>query len=103
MLGEYWLENKRKRKDRVKALLATDQLVPAELAVPIRDPEKDPSSEDLESLAPHPSIAQLATEMWDTEEVVIPEMPHESQPFNYSPKSAKNEDISEVEEEDDEW
>jgi hypothetical protein len=96
-------KQEKERKDRVKALLATDQLVPAELAVPIRDPEKDPSSEDLESLEPHPSIAQLATEMWDTEEVVIPEMPHESQLFNYSPKSAKNEDISEVEEEDDEW
>jgi hypothetical protein len=53
------------------ALQATGQLVPVELTVSIRDPEKEPSAEDLESLKPHPSIAQLTTEMWNIEEIII--------------------------------
>jgi hypothetical protein len=77
----------KERKDRIKVLLATDQPVPTELRVPIRDPEKDPSAEDLESLQPHPSIAQLGTNMWSTEEVVIPGLDDESllASYSYSP------------------
>ena len=47
----------KERKDRIKALQATGQPVLLELTIPIRDPKKDPSPKDLESLEPHPSIA----------------------------------------------
>ncbi|KIN00700.1 hypothetical protein OIDMADRAFT_29776 [Oidiodendron maius Zn] len=80
----------RERRDKIKALKATGQPVPLELTVPIRDPEKNPTSEDLESLEPHPSVAQLATELY-TEEITIPqidpELLAESQPVNYLPGS----------------
>jgi len=104
----------KERKDRIKALQATGQPVPVELTVPIRDPEKDPSLEDLESLEPHPSIAQLATELY-TEEIIIPQIDPEllgrSQAVNYlpgsrgipgSPGSTRESDIKGQEEEDDE-
>jgi hypothetical protein len=105
----------KERKDRIKALQATGQPVPVELTVPIRDPEKDPSLEDLESLEPHPSIAQLATELY-TEEIIIPQIDPEllgrSQAVNYlpgsrgipgSPGSTRESDIKGQEEEDDDW
>jgi hypothetical protein len=41
----------KERKDRIKALQSTGHPVPLELTIPIRDPEKDPSPEDLESRA----------------------------------------------------
>jgi hypothetical protein len=80
----------REGRDKIKALEATGQTVPLELTVPIRDPEKNPTPEDLESLEPHPSVAQLAIELY-TEEITIPqidlELLAESQPVNYLPGS----------------
>ena len=96
-------KQERERKAKVRALEAAGQLVPAEIMVPIRDPEKDPSAEDLESLEPHPSIAQLAIDMWDNQEVVLPDLPLELQVANYSPKSMKEDVEDTEEEEEDEW
>jgi hypothetical protein len=97
----------RERKDRIKALQARGQPVPLELTIPIRDPEKDPSPEDLESLEPHPSIAQLAIDIWSTEEIIIPQIDPEllagSQAVGHSPRSTRGSDIIGQEEEDDDW
>jgi hypothetical protein len=97
----------KERKDRIKASQATGQPVPLELTIPIRDPEKDPSPEDLESLEPHPSIAQLAIDMWTTDEIIIPQIDPEllagSQAVNYIPGSPGEGDIVGQEEEDDDW
>jgi hypothetical protein len=38
-------------------------MLPAELYVVIRDPEKDPTSDDLESLRPHPSLVQALNDL----------------------------------------
>jgi hypothetical protein len=57
----------------------------------IRDPENNPTPKDPESLEPHPSIAQLAVNMWTTDEIKIPQIDPEllvrSQPVNYLPGS----------------
>jgi hypothetical protein len=50
----------------------TGQPVPVKLRILIRDPENDPTPEDLESLEPHYSITQLAVDMWTTDEITIP-------------------------------
>jgi hypothetical protein len=55
--GKAARKQERARKARIKALRRTGQLVPVELTILIRDPEKNPTPEDLESLEPHPSVA----------------------------------------------
>jgi hypothetical protein len=44
-------------------LTANEEFLPLELLVPIRDPEKDPTPADLESLQPHPSLLQALQEL----------------------------------------
>jgi len=39
-------------------LEARGEIVPADLLVPIRDPENDPTPAELEALQPHPSLVQ---------------------------------------------
>ena len=58
-LEKVYLESKLQHspdEDRIKALQAIGQPVPLELTILIRDPEKDPSPKDLESLELYPSI-----------------------------------------------
>ena len=61
----------RERKAKVKELQAKGQPVPQDLLIPIvRDPEKNPTPEELEALK-HPSIIQSGTP--------IPQIPNVSQ------------------------
>jgi hypothetical protein len=107
-IGVVARRQEKERKDRIKALQAAGQPVPLELTIPIQDPEKDPSPKDLESFEPHPSIAQLVTELY-TEEIIIPQIDPEllglagSQVVNHSPRSTRDSDIIGQEEEDDDW
>jgi hypothetical protein len=84
--GKAARKQERARKARIKALRRTGQPVLVELTILIRDPENDPTPEDLESLEPHPSISQLAVDMWTTDEIKIPQIDPEllvrSQPVN---------------------
>ena len=60
----------RERKAKVKELQAKGQPVPQDLLIPIRDPEKNPTPEELEALK-HPSIIQSG--------IPIPQIPNVSQ------------------------
>jgi len=54
----------RERKKTIRSLVAEGEvMVPAELYVAIRDPEKDPTADDLESLRPHPSLVQALDDL----------------------------------------
>jgi len=48
----------RERKKAVFELETRGEFLPIELCTPIRDPEKNPTAEELESLQPHPSLIQ---------------------------------------------
>ena len=46
------------RKKRIEEIKAKGEIIPIKMNEVIRDPEKNPTSEDLESLKPHPSLIQ---------------------------------------------
>jgi hypothetical protein len=48
----------RQRKKRVAEMKARGEAIPIEMNEVIRDPEKPPTEEDLESLKPHPSLVE---------------------------------------------
>jgi len=48
----------RERKKRVTEMKAKGEFIPIKMYEFIRDPEKNPMSEELESLKPHPSLIQ---------------------------------------------
>jgi len=48
----------RQRKKRVAEMKARGEAIPIEMNEVIRDPEKTPTEEDLESLKPHPSLVE---------------------------------------------
>ena len=47
----------------VQELEAKGEPVPDALRVPIRDPEKNPTAEELEALPPHPSVIQALDDL----------------------------------------
>jgi hypothetical protein len=51
------------RKVSVWELTTKGELIPEELTIPIRDPEKDPTKEEKEALKPHPSLVQALNEL----------------------------------------
>ena len=60
------IEARKSERERRKILLeltAREEFIPLELLVPIRDPEKDSTPADLESLQPHPSLVQALQEL----------------------------------------
>jgi hypothetical protein len=53
------IDARKAERERKKAIAQFDEeFIPIELLTPIRDPSKDPTSEDLESLKPHPCLVQ---------------------------------------------
>jgi hypothetical protein len=48
----------RERKKKLAELQASGAFIPIDIYEPIRDPEKSPTPEDLETLKPHPSLTQ---------------------------------------------
>ena len=48
----------RERKKKMSESQAKGEFVPIELTIPIRDPEKNPTPDELEALQVHPSISQ---------------------------------------------
>jgi hypothetical protein len=60
-LNRRGIEARKAERERRKVLLEltdNEEFLPLELLVPIRDPEKDPTLANLESLQPHPSLLQ---------------------------------------------
>jgi hypothetical protein len=53
----------RERRQLVQELQLRNEFVALDLLDPIRDPEKNPTTEDLESLQPHPSLVQALAEL----------------------------------------
>jgi hypothetical protein len=53
----------RERKKTIADLEAKGEHIPIELYEFIRDPEKDPTPDDLESLKPHPSLVQALNDL----------------------------------------
>ena len=51
-------KNEKDRKKRLQELLARGEKPPIGKDIPIPDPEKHPSSADLEALLPHPSLVK---------------------------------------------
>ena len=56
-------KSERERKKLLLELTAKEEFIPLELLVPIRDPEKNPTLAELESLKPHPSLVQALQEL----------------------------------------
>jgi len=56
--GIYACKAERERKRQVKMIQAEGGIVPAELLIAISDPERNPSTEDLESLKAPPDLLQ---------------------------------------------
>jgi hypothetical protein len=54
---------KREQKKTIADLEAKGEHIPIELYKVIRDPEKDPTPDDLESLKPHPSLVQALNDL----------------------------------------
>ena len=53
------IDARKAEQERRKAIAEfNEEFIPIELLIPIYDPEKDPTPEDLESLKPHPSLVQ---------------------------------------------
>jgi len=51
------------RKKTLQAMESRGEFIPIELLAPIRDPTKNPTTEELESLQPHPSLTQALNEL----------------------------------------
>ncbi|RPA97626.1 hypothetical protein L873DRAFT_1844659 [Choiromyces venosus 120613-1] len=51
----------KERKKQVKIIQSQGQTIPAALLIPILDPEKNPTPDDLESLLPPPDLLQVLT------------------------------------------
>ena len=53
----------RARKKTILEMNTRGEFLPLELLTPIRDPEKNPTPEELEALQPHPSLTQALYEL----------------------------------------
>ena len=65
-LNRRGVDARRAERERKKAFIeleAKGESIPAELYVVIRDPEKDPTPDELESLEPHPSLVQALNDL----------------------------------------
>jgi len=51
-------KEEKERKKEVQIILGQGEILPSELMIPITDPKKNPTPEDLESLQPPPDLLQ---------------------------------------------
>lgn len=61
----------REHKRILLELTAKEEFIPLELFIPIRDPEKNPTLADLESLQPHPSLVQALQELQPIDPILL--------------------------------
>src|SRR5450432_3808827 len=76
----------RERKKAIMKLQAKNEAIPLDLLFPIRDPEKEPTLDELESLKPHPSLVQAL-------EAIRPTVPIEPRSMDASSSSDSDIDI----------
>jgi hypothetical protein len=63
----------RERKKKIQALQSAREPVPEDLLIPIRDPEKDPTPEELESLKLHPALIPIDPELLGEQSTTVVE------------------------------
>jgi hypothetical protein len=64
----------RERKKKVSEIEGKGESVPIEMYEVIRDPEKNPTSEELEALKPHPSLIEALDALQENTAVIDPRL-----------------------------